>query len=212
MPAKNLIIPEGSEAELRALLELNAEQISSLRRVLGDKKGLKEGRGYQRVGQELAIGNDLALKVLSATNNIRAQRDRFGLTDAQLIEDLSSFVDRPLSDETKTALLDLLTKSDDDYFIHKVSSLKHGFVPHFLDARTVVDARPIFDKERTRIEGYLLVTYLELTSHAYPSDEYSTTTYYLSRKDIKALRAKLDDAEAKLARLEASLSSTEVYD
>lgn len=207
------MIPEESRGELEALLELSAPDLRKLHTILGDKRSLKEGRGYRRVASELAIGNSQALKVFSATSNVRAQRERFELSDDDLLVDLATFADgQVLDDDRRKALLELFAKNDDDYFIHKLDSLKHALVPHFIDARAIVDARPVFDKERTRIDGFLLVTTLEVTTHDPGSDDYSSISVYLRRKDITTLQERLRDAEAKLATLEAALKPADVFD
>ncbi len=51
MPAKYLIIPEGSDAEVRALLSLDAAQIGKLRLILGDRKGSRKGVAISVLGR-----------------------------------------------------------------------------------------------------------------------------------------------------------------
>ncbi len=163
MGAKFLIIPNEAEAELLELLLLDVERLGKLRAVLGDKKASSDGHAYQRVARALDVGNEQALKLLSATSNIRAQRERFGLSDEDLYSDLLSFVEGTEGERDeryRKALLDLLARTEDEYFIQRVSSLRHALVPHIVDSRTIVDARPIFDKERTKVEGFLLVAHL----------------------------------------------------
>lgn len=206
MTPKFLVVPDVAVEEIEALLSLDPAQIGALAGLLADKETIRRGT-FKSITSKLGIGQDMALKVLSAVRNLRTQQERFNLDNEQLTSDLkalgSAGVD--FSKETIEALVALLRKSDDDYFVEKATQLRHGLVPHLLDAVTLVDARPVFSKDRTDVQGMLLLTYLELTVHSRDELDEQTHVVQLTRADITTLKQKLDDAEAKLDRLSTRL-------
>ncbi len=161
MPLKYLIIPADARADVDALLSLSGAQLRTLDHALSDKESLKGERWtYRRIAAEIGVSPEAALGILNAVDNLRRQREQFEISDSAILEDLATIhpVEEP---DARGALTDLLRKSDEDYFVEKVSSLRHAVVPHVTDVRTVVDARPVFSRDRDRIEGLLLLTYLE---------------------------------------------------
>lgn len=209
---KFLIIPDkGASSDVRALLALSAEQLRALDQALGDKAILKApGRAPQLVAEQLRIGQESALGAMSAVVNLRRQRGKYALSDQQLVDDLQALAEHELA-PVRDALLLLLRTSEEDYVVEKVSSLRHALGPHLLDARTVVDLRPVFSKDRASVEGMLVVTFLEMTTHETPGDRYESYRVQLSEGDIADLRKKLDDAEQKIARLKAEFPNTELF-
>ncbi len=209
---KFLMIPDDTASgDVRALLSLTAEQMRALDRALGDKTILKaRGRAPQLVAEQLSIGQEAAVAAMSAVINLRRQRGKYALTDDQLVDDLQVVTTNELA-SVREALLHLLQTSEEDYVVEKVSSLRHALGPHLVDARTVVDLRPVFSKDRSSVEGMLVVTFLELTTHEIPGDRYDSYRVQLSEGDIADLRQKLDDAERKIARLKTELPNTELF-
>ncbi len=105
----------------------------------------------------------------------------------------------------------MLAKSAEEYFGEKLAGLRHALVPHLTEARRVIDARPIFDREHTKIEGYVLAAHLELTAHDVDG-EVSRFPFYLSRADLRALQEKLKAAESKMDLLATNLAGTPLFE
>jgi hypothetical protein len=208
---KCLLIPEEALEQVRTLLSLEKDQLVSLEQALGDRQAIKgDKRIYRTIAERLVVSPDVALGILSAVRNLRDQRERFDINDDVLIEDLKVLNNGKLG--ASDVLLKLLRQSEDDYFVEKVSSLRNAVVPHVTSVRTVVDGRPVFSKNRERIEGMLLVTYLELRTHDARNNDAKAIVLQVSRKQIQKLRASLDDAEKKLDRLAETMGGLDVYE
>ena len=126
-----------------------------------------EELSYQRIAKDADISQIDSLAILGAVTNLVVQRQRYSLSDEQLLEDLeagSQIEVKDFDDQKKRALLGLLSESEEGYLVEKAESLKAGFSPHFVTARSICDVRPVFDKKRESIEGILLVTLLGLTT------------------------------------------------
>ncbi len=210
MSPKFLIVPDEAVPELYELLALDAIKLQRLRAILDERKVAGDGREYARVARGLDIGNEEAIKLLSAMSNVRSQRERFALDDETLYRDLATFTEGMAGtrDESyRQALLGVLTKSDDEYFAHKVHDLKHALVPHLVDSRSIVDARPVFDKDHVKVEGFLLVAQIELTVTE-PGGDSSRVVFSLSRKGLSQLQDRLKDAQLKMDTLSKSLPAS----
>jgi len=213
MGAKFLIIPDEGAEDVAALAGLSAEQITQLDSVLSDKSSLKRGsRIFQLIAERLSVGQDVALKLWSAITNIRLQRERFGMTDADLVSDIHAVARVGAEAERDEALRKLFQRSDEDRFVEKVGALRHALLPHMVEARTVVETRPIFSKDRLKIDGMLLLTVLDVTCHDHVTGDTKSMTMQLSRKNIVTLRERLDDAEKKLTLLEGSIPGMEFFE
>ena len=214
MSPKFLIIPAEAEPQLLELLLLDTEKLLRLRATLSERKVVADGREYARVARALDIGNEDAIQLLTARSNIRSQRESFELDDETLYRDLMTFVDgsEGTRDEAyRQALLGVLAQSDDEYFAQKVFELKHAVVPHLHASRSIVDARPVFDKAHTKVEGFLLVAQLELTVIE-PGGEPAKVVFSLSRSGLSDLQTQLSDAQRKLDTLAGSLGPIETFE
>lgn len=208
---KSLFIPGDAKGDVEALLRLTDEQVRHLDRILGDKGSLKaDKRTYRRVAEALEVSPEEALGILSAVDNLRRQREQFDVSDAGLIDDLSTI--HPVEQAAREGLLELLRKSEEDYFVEKVATLRHSLTPYATDLRTIVDARPVFTKDRDKVEGLLFVTYLEVTCHDPNTDRIRTNVIQFDRKRLKKLKEAIDDAEKKLDKLATTLGGFDVYE
>lgn len=210
---KFLIVPPEAKPEVEALFRLPTAKLQALRAALNERKVGREGRDYVRVAAALGVGYDQAIQLLSAVSNIRQQKERFKLSDDDLYADARALgleVDEADVDR-RAALLDVLARSDEEYFAAKLSSLRHALVPHVSDVRTIVDARPLFKPDHGQVEGYLLLTHLELTVHDGHGD-LTQHTFSLSKSDIETLKAQLDTASKKLDVLERSLGQATIFE
>jgi hypothetical protein len=219
MPTKPkfLIIPAESVGEAQALARLEPDQIRRIDVALSDKSLLKKKEParaiFQAIAAEIGTEQASARDVVTAIKNLRRQRDMFTLTDEQVVDDLAIVTDSTISGDKREALIALLRRSDEDLFVEKVAALRHAVGEHMVGARTIVEARPVFSPDRQKMDGVLLVTYLEISTHsAGASDAYTAHTIQISRKDIADLKEKLSDAEVKLTRLEAQFSGIEQYE
>lgn len=208
---KSLIIPVEGRGDVETLLSLTGEQVRRLDGVLEDRGGLKQDkRTFRRVSEALGISLDNALGILNAIDNLRRQREQFEISDTSLFEDLSTI--RPVEGDAREALIGLLRKSEEDYFVEKVGSLRHAVAPQVTSMRTIVDARPVFNRDRSKVDGLVLLTFLELTTHDPGTDEIRSSVTQLDRKQLKALRSAVEDAEKKLDRLTETLGGLDVYE
>ena len=202
---KYLIIPDNRWKEIDSLLSLSAEKLEIIAKTLHSRAALQsEESNYQRIAKEADISQIDALAVLSAITNLITQRQRYSLSSEQLLEDLKAGPNvkiEEFNDQQKLALLELLSESEEGYLIEKAENLKTGFAPHFIGAKSICDARPVFDKNRERIEGILFVTLLGLTTH---DEEHNNHTFVLqlTPSDLRNLRQCLEDAEKKLDIME----------
>jgi hypothetical protein len=202
---KYLIIPKNRWEDISTLLSLSVSQMQIVAETLRSKETLKtEELSYQHVAKKADISQAEALAVLSAVTNLISQRQRYSLSDEQLLDDLEAGAPGKIKDldlDTKGALLGLLSESEEGYFVEKAESLKLGFTPHLISVRSICDVRPVFDKNRETIEGALLVTFLGITTH---DEEHKDHTFVLqlTRSDLHKLRDCLEEAERKLSVME----------
>lgn len=205
MTPKYLVIPKSRWDDVKKLLSLSANQMRTVAKVLQSKETLKtEDVSYQRIAKDADISQADALAVLGAVTNLTLQRQRYSLSSDQLLDDLEAGAEIKVKEfdaQTKAALLDLLSESEEGYFVEKAESLKIGFSPHLVSVRSICDVRPIFDKARENIEGILLVTFLGLTMHDEEHKDH-TTILQLGRSELRKLRESIEEAEKKLAVLE----------
>jgi len=205
MNPKYLIIPDNRWKDIRTLLSLSTDKLQAIAKTLRSKEALKsEELSYQRIAKDADISQIDSLAILSAVTNIVAQRQRYSLTDEQLLEDLeagSEIKFENFDDQKKRALLELLSESEEGYLVEKAESLKAGFAPHFVTAQSICDVRPVFDKKRESIEGILLVTFLGLTTHDEEHNDHSFVLQ-LTRSDLRNLQKCLEEAERKLGIME----------
>ena len=106
------------------------------------------------------ISNANAIAVLNAVMNLILQRQRYLLNDEQLLDDLKAGLqdNKDLDDETKGALCDLLSESEEGYLVEKAESLKTGFFFTFCVCAIHMWCTPLcLIKTHTHIEGILLV-------------------------------------------------------
>lgn len=205
MTPKYLIIPENRWKDIRTLLSLSASQMQTVAKTLRSKETLKaEEPSYQRIAKDANISQADTLAVLSAVTNLILQRQRYSLSNEQLLDDLeagSNVEVKNLDVQAKAALLDLLSESEEGYFVEKAESLKVGFPPHLVSVRSICDVRPVFDKARENIEGILLVTFLGLTMHDEEHKDH-TVVLQLARSELRKLRECIEEAEKKLNVME----------
>lgn len=199
---RHLLIPENGRQDIHELLSLSGEQLRSVAQTLRSRETLKiKEPSYRRVASEARITNEEALAVLSAITNLILQRKRYALSDEQLLQELKVLWPdeiEHLNHETQNALLDLLSESDEGYFVDKAESLKTGFAPHVVSIRSICDVRPVFDKDRKKIEGLLLVASLGITTH----DENHRDQIFvlqMTRADLQKLRECLEETDQKMA-------------
>lgn len=208
---KSLIIPAEGRSDVEALLSLTGEQVRKLDEVLEDKGGLRQDkRTFRRISDALGISAEVALGILNAVDNLRRQREQFELSDTLLFEDLGTI--RPIEGDAREALSGLLRKSEEDYFVEKVEALRHAVAPHVTSMRTIVDARPVFSRDRSKVEGLILLTFLELTTHDPVTDDVKANVAQMNRKQLKELSELIKDAERKLDKLTETLGGADVYE
>ena len=169
------------------------------------KETLKtEELSYQRVAKGADISHTEALAILSAVTNLAFQRERYSLSPEQVLADLGAMLPEMvenLDSHTREALLKLLSKSEEGYFVEKTENLKIGFAPHLVSVRSICDVRPVFDKNREQIEGALLVTFLGITTHDEEHNE-QTFVLQLTRSDLRKMQECLEEAEKKIEVME----------
>ncbi|MCB9608322.1 MAG: hypothetical protein H6716_17165 [Polyangiaceae bacterium] len=210
-PLKSLLIPEEGRIDVEALLSLSAARLQVLDETLRDRQALRdEKRTYQRIAEELEVSPREALSILSAIRNIRRQRERLEITDAELFEDLNSV--SPIASDAEPILGALLGRSEDDYFVEKVGGLRQVLLPQLTEMRSVVDARPVFDRAKEKLEGMVLVAYLDLGAYDPNSRERTNQVIQVSRKQIQELRDLLDETEKKLDKLGEALEDHDVFE
>lgn len=205
MKPKYLIIPDDRWKEINILLSLSTDKLQAIAKTLRSKEALKsEESSYQRIAKDADISQIDSLAILSAVTNLTAQRQRYLLSEEQFLEDLeagSRIAVKNFDDPKKRALLELLSETEEGYVVEKAESLKTGFSPHFISARSICDVRPVFDKKRESIEGILLIAFLGLTTH---DEEHNDHTFVLqlTRSDLRNLQKCLEEAETKLGIME----------
>jgi len=205
MKPKYLVIPENRWKEIGILLSLSTDKLHAITKTLRSKEALKsEESSYQRIAKDADISHVDSLAILGAVTNLVAQRQRYSLSNEQLLEDLeagSRIEVKNFDDQKKRALLELLSESEEGYLVEKAENLKTGFAPHFVTAKSICDVRPVFDKKRESIEGILLVTFLGLTTH---DEEHNDHTFVLqlTRSGLRNLQKCLEEAERKLGIME----------
>ena len=177
---------------------------------------------YQLVAERLDIGNEQAIGVLTALQNLRRQRTRYDLTNEQFLEDLESLLKEEdpesllkeevnFSEEKREPLLRLVKKTDEHRIVEELAVLKYALLPHVVDATTVVDMRPVFNASRDKLEAMLLVTSLELATHDHATDEHVQIRVRLTKKKIDLLLDKLSDAKLKLEKLQDQFQEYDIY-
>ncbi len=198
---KYLVIPDTRWKEIESLLSLSVGQIKVIEDTLRSKETLRsEETSYQRIAKSANISQKEALAVLSAVTNLIFQRQRYSLTDQQLLDDLKARLPEKVADlglEAQEALLRLLSESAEGYFVEKAESLRVGFAPHFVSVRSICDVRPVFDRNRETIEGALLVTFLGITTHDEEHEDH-TFVLQLDQSGLRKLRECIEEAEKKL--------------
>lgn len=196
-----LLIPDSGREEISTLLSLSAEQLRAIAETLRSIDTLKHKQpSYRRIADKANITNEEALSALSATANLLLQRKRYSLNDEQLLNDLRILCQEEMDtidDETKSALLDLLSESDEGYIVDKAESLKSGFSPHIASMRSICDVRPVFDKDKKTIKGVLIIASLGITIHD-EQHRAQTTVINLSREQLKNLKELIQETEGKM--------------
>jgi hypothetical protein len=200
-----LVIPDSRRDDVRMLLSLSPDQLRSIKETLHSRETLKAKElSYQRVAQNANISYKEALSVLTALTNLIGQRKRYSLSDEQLLADLKagwSDVIKKYEHDNEQALIELLSVSDEGYFVEKAEDLRTSFIPHMISVRSICDMRPVFDQNREEIEGALLVVLLGITTHN-TNHENETFVVQLTRSDLNDLRNCLDETEKKLKVME----------
>jgi hypothetical protein len=196
-----LIIPDTGREEIHQLLMLSAEQLQIIAQTLRSKETLKiKESSYRRVASAVNITNEQALAILSAMTNLLLQRQRYALSDEQLLDELRDLWPEEIAKLTplkRHALIDFLSESDEGYFVEKAESLKTGFSPHIVSVRSICDVRPVFDKDRKTIAGVLLVASVGITTHD-ENHEDKTLVLQMTKSDIQKLRECLEETERKM--------------
>jgi len=211
MAAQVIIVPQDALDSVEAVLALTPERLVALRDVLGRRT--VPARLHQVVANVADVSGSEAIGVVGAVRNLRRQRKAFAMTDEELLHDLreiakhTEFEVRFELAEYKAALLGLLSPSEEEQLSGRAGSLRRALGAELLDARTVVDARPLFPEDRSRVEAFLVTVQLLITSEA-ASGEETTLTLALSDDDVTKLQSALTDARKKVTVLKDTLPST----
>src|SRR5438552_700183 len=163
-----LHVPDPHKADVWALLSLSVEKIQKVAETLRSKDNLPS---EQPPIEALAKGADLsdaqAWAIWTTVPNLTRQRVSFSLTDDEFIDDLKAISPDDAAGivgEKRTALLDLLSETEEGYLLQKAEFLRSGFVPSVTSSRTICDVRPLFDKDYKSIEAAAQVILLGLTT------------------------------------------------
>jgi hypothetical protein len=205
-----LIIPERGRRDIETLLSLSAPALQVISENLASHATLKTDEpSYQLIAREADIAQVEAVAALNAIMNLPIQRQRYKLSHEQILDDLKAICPekvKALDDESKEALSSLLSVSETDegYVVEKAEELKYGFAPHIVSIRSICDARPVFNKDRTEIAGMLLIASLGITTHD-ENHEDQTLILQMTKKDLQKLRESIGEAERKLGIMEEGL-------
>lgn len=128
-----------------------------------------------------------------------------------LLDDLSTHLPE-LEDDTKReeriqAFCKAL-KSEQLFMFEKITSLSYNHPRAARDTQLLVDVRPIFTRDRSSIELYVLLTSLNLTS-SNETNETKTTQTFLDIEAIKQLKKQCEQALEKVEKVSTSLRSAE---
>ena len=200
-----LVIPDEGQKDISALLSLDANQMRMIIQTLGKKETLKTTKSsYERVAEAANLSHEVALNVLSAITNLIHQRQRYELSDEQLLDDLQAGwpkETKKLDEDAKKTLLSILSESEEGYLVQKVQNLRVGFATRLVSVRSICDVRPVFDRNREVIQGALLIASLGITTHD-ENHRDQTFVLQLTRSDLAKLRQCLEETERKLKVME----------
>lgn len=205
-------IPAHSRRSVTAFLQLKKEQLAKLEEALHSKASLQEGlRPPELVAKRLEIPRLTAVRYLEVIDNLSRQRSRLtDVDESALRKDLENLAGRTLDETSYQIILRLLADDDEQKLVDKAEDLRLALLPHYVDARTVCDVRPVFDKAREKIEFAVVTVALELTSHC-GLEKPKTTVVLLDDDDINTLIQKLNEAKAKIAAIRSQFGAVEIY-
>lgn len=220
MSVRYLIIPKHATDDVKELLTLSCDQMTQLKQMLTERPSSSKQRFFELVADTLGIGNDQAIGVITARASLASQVERYGVTSETLLSDLRELAKKLSVDdiESKASALDALLRRDADRFlVEKIASLESSLLPHYVEAKTIVDLRPVFggqEEDALNVDGYLMVPYLEIRSHRRQADDIETFSVSMSDEDISALIKILKRAKKKMASLRERFAEhgVKIYD
>lgn len=135
----------------------------------------------------------------------------YDVGSVSLFDDLSTHLPKLDEGEKREERIQALCnalKSEQLFMFEKITSLSYNHPRVARDTQLLVDVRPIFSRDRSSIELYVLLTSFNLTS-SNESNETKTTQTFLDVEAIKELKKQCEQALDKIEKVSTSLRSAE---
>lgn len=140
-----------------------------------------------------------------------ANTDRTG-TISSIIQEITEDIEPNLLDQEKISNLNarvqvLLAHSDSHDKFNKFKRLSEGFLPTAQSFSTFLDLRPVMNKQRTEIDGYLPIIQLNISTNSQKESDRSFTIQ-MTLRNLDKLKTCIEDVEKKieLIRLQKAFS------
>ena len=214
-PRYLIVSDDQALSDVRTLLSLTTDTLRAIAEAIKSRDGLRSDQpAFRRIADRAGIGNADALAAYYAIVNLSDQRRAYEIENEHMLADLALLCPdemAALGDEGTRELLSLFIETEEDAVIGKADLLQSAVVPHYRNLKSVCEIRPVFNTDRTSVEGALLVALLALRLHD-ADHKNKTVVFQATRDELHSIRTALDEAESKFAALNEKFGQTvEIY-